>query len=476
MAEIKYQHAYDEDGKLVSIDDYTKETSKFHVFRCVGCGKELLPRAIGSKCRKAHFYHKELVECSGETYIHKLGKLLIKKKFDESEQFLISYRVSKECSVKGCRLRNVNCHKDYVDLTVDLKRYYDTCAEEQEIDGFIADLLLTNSKKADIPPVLIEICVTHPCDDEKRKSGLKIIEVTIKKEQEVNEIFTNGVLVEPMFGPLRKKNIEFISFKRTLEEKMVSPISRYVFNPSQNVNGYITEIDCQTADYKTLKDSEVELNIVRVQPCRDYRIWLPLQWMSKYKHLRRCNLCKFYFATQYENTAICRLSRKYGKPAYPKMDDAVNCRSYNTREETFFMNELDRYHIEEIIAIPYNVKEQYRVVIAGSSSFCDSKLFEEKCNHFLSAKMESHKVVFLSGTSKQITKIMKSYASSHGINVEEHPADWDRYGNEAGYLSNDEMLKHADALIAFWDGKGRKTGALIQSAKTKGIKVAVVKY
>ena len=48
MAEIKYQYAYDEDGKLVSIDDYTKETSKFHVFRCVGCGKELLPRAIGS--------------------------------------------------------------------------------------------------------------------------------------------------------------------------------------------------------------------------------------------------------------------------------------------------------------------------------------------------------------------------------------------------------------------------------------------
>ena len=90
--------------------------------------------------------------------------------------------------------------------------------------------------------------------------------------------------------------------------------------------------------------------------------------------------------------------------------------------------------------------------------------------------MESHKVVFLSGTSMQITEIMKSYASCHGINVEEHPADWDRYGNEAGYLSNDEMLKHADALIAFWDGKGRKTGALIQSAKTKGIKVAVVKY
>ena len=59
MAEIKYQYAYDENGKLVSIDDYTKETSKLHTYCCVGCGNPLLPRAIGSKFRRPHFYHKE---------------------------------------------------------------------------------------------------------------------------------------------------------------------------------------------------------------------------------------------------------------------------------------------------------------------------------------------------------------------------------------------------------------------------------
>lgn len=480
MAEIKYQHAYDEDGNLVSISEYTKETSKMHVFRCIGCGNELLPRAIGSKYKKAHFYHKNLVECSGETYIHKLGKLFIKKKFDESDQFLVSYRVSKECSAEECRLRNIYCKQEYIKLILDLKRYYDTCTEECIMDGFIADLLLTNSKKANLPPVLIEICVTHSCTEEKRNSGLRIIEVTIKKEQDLNDIFTNGVLVEKDSGPSKKNNTEFISFKRVLKEQMVSPIYRFVFNPLQKENGYITKLDCKSANYKILKDSEIELNIVeRERPFigyMNYGTQIPLHWMITHKNLRQCNLCKFYFQTRYEDTPICRLSKKYGKPANPRMEDAVNCRNYDIRKDVFLTSEFEKHYIEEVTSLSPDIREVYRVIIAGSSSFNDEKLFEEKCNNILSAKMKSHKVVFISGTSILISRIIVDYAAIHGIIVEEHPADWNRYGNEASYISNNEMLKYADALIAFWDGKGSKTGALIQSAKEQGIKVAVVKY
>ena len=473
MAEIKYQHAYDEDGNLVSINDYTKETSKMHVFKCIGCGNELLPRAIGSKYRKAHFYHKNLVECSGETYIHKLGKLFIKKKFDESDQFLVSYRVSKECCAEDCRLRNIYCKQDYIELTLDLKQYYDTCTEECEIDGFIADLLLTNSKNTNLPPILIEICVTHSCTEEKRDSGLRIIEVTIKKEQELNDIFTNEVLLERNLSSSKKNSIEFISFKRNLKEQMVSPIYRFIFNPLHKEDGYITKIDCKSANYKILKDSEVELNLVGNMR---YGTQIALQWMTIHKNLRQCKLCKFYYRTRYEDTPICRLSKKYGKPANPGMDEAVNCRSYVTREDTLLMSESNEFYIEEITSVSPDVKEVYRVIVAGSSSFDDDRLFEEKCNHILSEKMESHKVVFISGTSMLISKIIEDYAANHGIIVEEHPANWSRYGNEACYISNNEMLKYADALIAFWDGNGRKTGALIQSAKEKGIKVAVIKY
>ena len=84
MGELKYKYAFDEIGNIVSIEDFTKESSKLHTFKCIVCGDELRPRAIGSKHRRAHFYHKEIVSCNGESYLHKLGKLYIKNKFDNS--------------------------------------------------------------------------------------------------------------------------------------------------------------------------------------------------------------------------------------------------------------------------------------------------------------------------------------------------------------------------------------------------------
>ena len=160
MGELKYKYAFDEIGNIVSIEDFTKESSKLHTFKCIVCGGELRPRAIGSKHRRAHFYHKEVVSCNGETYLHKLGKLYIKQHFDNSDKFCISYEVSKTCKEHNCNLRNYNCHKEHEINQVDLKEFYDTCTIEAPIKGFVADLLLTNSKNPNIPPTLIEICVT----------------------------------------------------------------------------------------------------------------------------------------------------------------------------------------------------------------------------------------------------------------------------------------------------------------------------
>lgn len=477
MAEIKYQYAYDENGKLVSINDLTKETSKLHTFRCVGCGNPLLPRAIGSTARRSHFYHKEIVECSGETYVHKLAKKLMKEKFDSSEEFLVAYPVTKDCSNKDCRLRNVYCHKEHEKTTIDLKKYYDTCTEEAGVGGFIADLLLTNSKKPDIDPVLLEVCVTHACEDEKVASGLKIIELKVKKEQDVIAMVGRDVLEELTYAPKKEKDVQFISFERELEEPLSSDVMRFIFNPSLCENGYVTKIDCRKADFKMLTDSVCELNLVNTKNYMEPDLWHALEWMSKNKNLRRCNLCKFYYATMYEDSAICRLSKKYGKPMYPKMTDAETCRSYYHRDGISMMEMGKRdFHVEEVTRLPVSDKEVYRVIIAGSSLFDDRELFTTKCDYYLEQKMKSHNVVILSGTSMCTAQLINEYASEHSLLVEPHEADWDKYGKDAGIRSNEEMLNNADALIAFWDGKGWNTGALIKAAKAKGIKVAVVKF
>ena len=71
MKDIKYQYAYDESNTLVSIKDYTKESSKLHTFKCIVCGGELRPRAIDSKHRRAHFITRKLFRVMEKpTYIN----------------------------------------------------------------------------------------------------------------------------------------------------------------------------------------------------------------------------------------------------------------------------------------------------------------------------------------------------------------------------------------------------------------------
>lgn len=478
MAEIKYQYAYDENGNTVSVKDLTKDTCKLHTYKCIGCGNILLPRAIDSKCRRPHFYHKELVNCSSETYLHKLGKKLIKQKFYESNSFFISYKITKDCSNKQCQLRNINCQQSNVDYKINLREYYDTCKEEVPINGYVADILLTNSSNPNIPPLLIEICVTHPCDEEKIKSGLKIIEISISNEEDIAYFYKTLLLEETSYHCRRnEKSIKMISFNRERVEPLSSEVYRFVYNPIYNETGYTKTIKCQDASLKIQNDSLVELNMVkRVNSgsfiLYDFKSMAPLYWLALHNRIRLCSLCKFYYATMYEYSPTCRLS-KYGKPKYPLLKEAEKCNSFYVAENRYSIEGL---YIEEVISSHENEKTSYRVLIAGSSSFKDRTLFNSKCDFYLKSKLKTHNVIFLSGTSWQTAELTRKYAEEHNIGIEFFDAKWGKYGNGAGYKTNEEMLQHADALLAFWDGNGKYTESLIFMAKAKGIPVAVVKY
>lgn len=475
MGELKYKYAFDEIGNIVSIEDFTKESSKLHTFKCIVCGGELRPRAIGSKHRRAHFYHKEIVSCNGETYLHKLGKLYIKQHFDNSDKFCISYEVSKTCKEHNCNLRNYNCHKEHEINQVDLKEFYDTCTIEAPIKGFVADLLLTNSKNPNIPPTLIEICVTHPCEDEKKESELKIIEISIKTEKDIENLFSDGFLSENLNKRIGNK-IEFISFKRNIEEKLVSPISRFIYYPALSPTPFKNNIQCDIANCRIFKESIVELNIVfkkYVFPVNDY--FLVNDWLANRMNFKRCYMCKFYYATMYDEYAFCRLSAKYGKPKFPEMEYAENCNSYKKSDYSLSYSENGDYKISNITNEQTNRKEIYCVIIAGSSGFEDYTLFKNKCNHLLSEKIKTHNVIILSGTSYRITNIINQYSYEHNLITVPFNAEWGKFGQSAGKISNEKMINCADAVIAFWDGKSKFTENLIDTAKAKGLPTVVVK-
>lgn len=474
MAGVKYQYSLDENGELININSLASESRRLHTYRCIGCGNILLPRAIGSVKRRPHFYHKEQIDCSGETYLHKLGKKLIKERFYGSEHFNISYPVTIACDNSACAFRHECCKVGNQLHEVDLKENYDICQEEVSINGFVADLLLSSSKNPNIPPILIEICVSHACEKEKRNSGLRIIEIKIKDEKDLDNIFSNGMLKEivPSWN-VKFSNVEFISFKRNFKKKMTVPITRYIYASQGIAEGYLMQINCSDANYRMRKNSLLELNVFSNSCCRPELISV-LHWLYKYKGFRRCNICKFYYATNFEESPICRLSKKYGKPKYPNPNFAEQCSSFGVDNSRMLLN--DEFYVYEVPSIYMNEKDEYKVIIAGSSDFHDKKTFKEKVDCYLSEKIKTHNVVILAGTSRFTRELILEYAEEKHIQVEQHNAKWGKY-RESGVMGHlDEMINESDAVIAFWDRKGTITGELISKARLKGLQCKIIEY
>ncbi len=214
-----YPYAIGEDGKPISINEITKETRhKSHYF-CYGCGAELFP-VLGDK-KEHHFRHEKDNICDPDKYLHEFAKATLKKRFDESETFIVQYYAKQICKFADkCDLYKqygwTECkHEGLYD--VDLKKYYDTCTPEkgyyQDLPAgkkkYIADLKLTNSQEPERAPISLEVWVTHECTEDKKQNGGRIIEIKINCEKDANR-----PIIENDDEPLP---IHFYNFKNPVE-------------------------------------------------------------------------------------------------------------------------------------------------------------------------------------------------------------------------------------------------------------------
>lgn len=183
--EIQYQAAEDKNGNLVFIENVT-ETERNNGYFCASCHKEVIP--VLGNYRVHHFRHKVDHECNGETYLHRLAKEVLKKRFDSSSEFKITFEQAHYCD-----LYNTCCHegktsscKEIELVTIDLKDYYDECRLElyDPSANKTPDLVLLDSKER-FPHIWLEIFVSHHCTEEKLATeGVKIIEFEIKTEED----------------------------------------------------------------------------------------------------------------------------------------------------------------------------------------------------------------------------------------------------------------------------------------------------
>lgn len=193
MAELKYTYALDETKtRLVHINDARQGEKYF----CPNskCDERLIIKDGGYK--RKHFSHvKNGDKCSYDNYLHTLAEKRIVEWFNSAEKIILLLDVDIYCfNYNKCDWGNENC-SHIEKRPFDLKQYYNCIEIEKKEDGFIWDLWLTN-KENRYSPMAIEIFVTHKCEDEKLKSGYKIIEIKLENEEQLDMLIKSNELLE----------------------------------------------------------------------------------------------------------------------------------------------------------------------------------------------------------------------------------------------------------------------------------------
>ena len=80
----------------------------------------------------------------------------------------------------------------------------------------------------------------------------------------------------------------------------------------------------------------------------------------------------------------------------------------------------------------------------------------------------------VSGGAKGIDTCARRYAQENGLGIVEILPDYEKYGRAAPLKRNIEIIKQADLVLAFWDGKSKGTKFVIDNSKKMNKEIIVV--
>lgn len=98
-----------------------------------------------------------------------------------------------------------------------------------------------------------------------------------------------------------------------------------------------------------------------------------------------------------------------------------------------------------------------KVLVCGSRSITDRDWIFSQIDKYCNDFFRDFDITIIEGAARGVDQIARSYAIEKGWNVEEYPAEWEKYGKSAGYIRNDVMVKKADAVLVLWDGTSKGT-------------------
>ncbi|BAO55002.1 competence protein CoiA family protein [Nonlabens marinus] len=296
---MKNLRALDLDGNLIHIDMVDKNQKS--IYTCCNCNEQLIAKK--GKVVSHHFAHKHEGNCSYESYLHKVSKIHFFNSYrqclSKKEPFYIEYLVDMTCF--SCAHHDISCKTHHVTKKFDLTKVFDIVQIEKGIQGSIADILLSSSRKPN-EYLALEFAVTHKCDDTKINKGFRIVEVNLSDEADLS--FINSRRMK-----LKNENLYFYNFQaKETSKKIYNP--KYCFRKF----GFFRVFEDNSYSTAVSKMSEIE-SLITDKNLKHYKVYdrrLGFTEVSeKFKSLvssfgktdssfKNCVACRFAFKKTYD--------------------------------------------------------------------------------------------------------------------------------------------------------------------------------
>lgn len=189
---MKNLYALNSHNHLIHIDKVDKANKE--KYTCLNCGQELIARK--GDVNAHHFSHKKLLACSFESYLHKLGKRRFYEEYTDcltsGSPFELEYHNKRTCiSCRDTEGISLSCSLPSKTEVFNLISYFDLIFLEKSYQGFVPDLLLASSKHSEV--LFVEIAVTHFSSKAKLESGIRIIEIYLEEEGDLDFLKTRRI-------------------------------------------------------------------------------------------------------------------------------------------------------------------------------------------------------------------------------------------------------------------------------------------
>lgn len=115
----------------------------------------------------------------------------------------------------------------------------------------------------------------------------------------------------------------------------------------------------------------------------------------------------------------------------------------------------------------------FKLIIAGSRGFNNYSFLKEKVDFLL--KNVNEEIEIVSGTAQGADRLGERYANENGFKLKCFPANWDKFGNAAGYIRNQDMAEYANACVVFWVNNSKGTKHMIDLAEKHKLKLRIYK-